>query len=73
MKQQKKNGRSLQPLYYSYIFLITDKKKTIPVRKEKKRKEKQKKNLHRSSLMKERAGTAKLLLDIINTQKNDAR
>lgn len=59
---------SLQPHYYSYIFLITD--KTIPVRKERKEKEKK---LRGSSSMEERAGTAKLVLDIINTQKNDAR
>lgn len=49
-------------------FLITD--KTIPVQKERKGK---KKKLRGSSLMEEHAGTAKLVLDIINTQKNDAR
>lgn len=72
MKQTKKKwptSRSLQPRYYSYIFLITD--KTIPVRKGGKKKTEETARLLVDKGA--RAGTAKLVLDIINTQKNDAR
>lgn len=76
MKQKKKRrkkwptSRSLQPRYYSYIFLITD--KTIPVRKREKKKKNPEETARLLADKGAHAGTAKLVLDIINTQKNDA-
>lgn len=73
-KKKKKwpTSRSLQPRYYSYTFLITE--KTIPVRKEERKKKNKTEETARLLVDKgARAGTAKLVLDIINTQKNDAR
>lgn len=66
----KKNGR---PQVYNHIITVTFFSSQIKPYLSRKKEKGKKKKLRGSSLMEEHAGTAKLVLDIINTQKNDAR